>query len=179
MTRATANKSRKPVPPAAFFTPPERPRFFEGRLLTAADLSREQEYHIRMRRLHNLATLGAGVVAGLSVSEEPSGTGVIVSPGFAIDPWGREVVVPQSARLSRPALSPKPARRCFVILRYAEEWIEPVPVMGDSGSGAEPTIVRETYALSIEAKAPAADDPALVLRMLAPPTKRRLRRPGS
>ena len=39
-------------------------------------------------------------------------------------------------------------------------------------------IVQETYALSIETKAPAPDDPALVLRMLAPATKRRLRRPG-
>jgi len=178
MTRVTAGKPRRPVPPAVLLAPPQRPRFFDGRLLTAADLSREQEYHIGMRRLHNLATLGAGVVAGLAVTDEPGGGGVLVSPGFAIDPWGREVIVPVAERLARPAPRPKPARRCFVVLRYAEEPIDPMPTLGHAGSPVEPSAVRETYTMSIESKPPAPDDPALILRMLAPPTKRRLRRTG-
>lgn len=178
MTRATAAKPRLPLPHAELLVPPRRPHYFAGRLLTAEDFALEQEYHIRMRRLQNLATLGAGVVSGLTVSTDPVGSGVIVAPGYAIDPLGREIIVPHPVKVSRPTKTRKPARRWFVLLHYAEEEVLPTPLPGQT-EGETPmlnTTVRETFELTIEANAPAPDSAAIVLRMLTPPTKRRLRR---
>jgi hypothetical protein len=73
-----------------------RPHFFDGRLLTAADLEQEQQYQRDMRYLVNRA-LGLGVVEGLDVRVK--GDGIIVSPGFAIDAFGREVVLAEAVHL--------------------------------------------------------------------------------
>src|SRR6476659_1168112 len=70
--------------------PPRRVNFFEGLLLTAADLAAEQEYHRGMRYLHNRLH-GYGTVAGLEVTVT---RGLVrVSPGTGIDVLGREIVV--------------------------------------------------------------------------------------
>jgi len=74
-----------------------RPHFFEGRLLSSADLAQEQEYHRDMRYLANRA-LGFGVVEGLNVHVR--GDGITVSPGFAIDSHGREVVLAHAVHLA-------------------------------------------------------------------------------
>jgi hypothetical protein len=70
--------------------PPRRVNFFEGQLLTAADLAAEQEYHREMRYLHNRLH-GYGTVSGLDV--DVTRGQVRVSPGLAIDAFGREIVV--------------------------------------------------------------------------------------
>src|SRR5215475_421894 len=45
-----------------------RPRYFDGRFLTGADLTRDQDY-VRQRQADLARAGGAGVVAGLQVSE--------------------------------------------------------------------------------------------------------------
>lgn len=69
---------------------PRRVNFFDGLLLTAADLAAEQEYHRQLRYLHNRLH-GYGAVSGLDVTAGRGG--VRVSPGMAIDRLGREIVV--------------------------------------------------------------------------------------
>ncbi|MEO7233822.1 MAG: hypothetical protein ABIW80_00460 [Lapillicoccus sp.] len=64
--------------------------FFDGLLLSAADMAVEQEYGRRMRYLHNRLH-GYGTVWGLEV-EIVDGQ-VRVSPGLGIDQQGREIVV--------------------------------------------------------------------------------------
>lgn len=103
----------------------KRPIFFTGRLLDAATLAAEQEYHREKRRLHNLALLGSGVVSGLGVRVEPAGasaTGrVFVEPGYAIDPRGEEVSLPCGATLVLPAAF----EDAFVTLRFWEHACPP------------------------------------------------------
>ena len=69
---------------------PRRMSFFEGQLLSAADLAVEQEYHREMRYLHNRLH-GFGTVSGLEVVVKRGR--VRVSPGVGIDVLGREIVV--------------------------------------------------------------------------------------
>ena len=68
------------------FAGAKRPHYFDGQLLTAADFSQEQEYHLGQRRLHNRMLHGAGVVSGLRVSagETSSAPAIVVEAGFAL-----------------------------------------------------------------------------------------------
>lgn len=72
--------------------PVRRVHYFFGQLLRPEDLEAEQDYHRSMRYLHN-RLLGDGVVHGLDVTVGDGST-VVVSPGLAIDPCGRELVLP-------------------------------------------------------------------------------------
>jgi len=76
--------------------PPRRVNFFNGMMLTAADLAVEQQYHRDLRYLHNRLH-GYGTVSGLGVTVTKDD--VVVSAGLAIDPYGREIVVAQPLTL--------------------------------------------------------------------------------
>jgi hypothetical protein len=72
--------------------PVRRVNYFSGQVLTPEDLQAEQDYHREMRYRHN-RLLGHGVVHGLDITVGDGST-VAVSPGFAIDRCGRELVLP-------------------------------------------------------------------------------------
>jgi hypothetical protein len=55
--------------------PFERPRYFAGKLVTAADFELEQRYHIEKRLLLNRMLHGPGIVSGLGVTV---GDGILV-----------------------------------------------------------------------------------------------------
>src|SRR3954465_2034291 len=78
----------------------ERPHYFAGKLLTADDLELEQRYHIEKRWLLNRTFHGEGVVHGLEVA--PGKGTVSVSPGFALDEYGREIEVCERQQLPVP-----------------------------------------------------------------------------
>jgi hypothetical protein len=82
-------------------TPGERPRFFARQLVTAEDLTLEQEYFRNRMRLHNRLLHGWGAVCGLLVSPVAASEGgsieawkVRVCPGYAIGPSGDDIFVP-------------------------------------------------------------------------------------
>jgi hypothetical protein len=69
-----------------------RVTFTEQQTLHAQDLSAEQAYLISLRRLHYICFHGWGIVAGLSVeADEPLGPRI--EPGFAVDRFGRSLIV--------------------------------------------------------------------------------------
>lgn len=72
---------------------PRRNNYYYGQMLDVLQLQQEQGYGMQMRRLSNRLTLGHGVLCGLSLSGTEDQL-VCVSPGAAIDPHGRELVVP-------------------------------------------------------------------------------------
>jgi hypothetical protein len=80
----------------------ERVHFREQQILTHSDLSDEQTYLIAMRRRHNLAHHRWGIVQGLEL--ELVGDSVFLYPGFAVDGYGRELVVPTPVSLSATEL---------------------------------------------------------------------------
>lgn len=78
-----------------------RLNYFFGQLLTQRDLQAEQRFHLLLQRLGQREVLGTGTVAGLAVEHAP-GAGercVFLRPGLALDPDGRELLVPGDVRL--------------------------------------------------------------------------------
>src|SRR6266481_1512650 len=76
---------------------PRRNHFFYGKLLDELHLRMEQDYFNGKRWMLNRLALGRGVLCGLQVTAD--GKYLWVSPGVAIDAYGREIVVPQKVRV--------------------------------------------------------------------------------
>ena len=79
----------------------ERPRYYARQLITADDLTLEQEYFRSKLRTHNRLLHGWGVVCGAEVCRapqkdkkgEPEPWKVIVRPGYALDCCGNEIYI--------------------------------------------------------------------------------------
>jgi len=71
-----------------------RPSFFGGMLLTEDDLQAAIDYTVAKRKLTNRYVIGTGVVCGLEVKQDVCDPrSVIVSPGYAIDCCGNDILV--------------------------------------------------------------------------------------
>jgi hypothetical protein len=77
-----------------------RPRYFDGKFLTGADLTRDQDY-IRQRQADLARATGTGVVVGLDVSVEGSAGGehVVITPGHGVTPSGDLVMITTRRRI--------------------------------------------------------------------------------
>jgi hypothetical protein len=71
----------------------EKLHYYPRQFLTAPALQTEQNYHRDMRRRHNVAHHTWGIVVGLELKFDSNTGEVSLYPGFAIDGFGREIVV--------------------------------------------------------------------------------------
>ena len=71
-----------------------RTRYFDGRMLTGADLTRDQDY-IRQRQNDLAQASGTGVVYGLRValSDDPRGQTIVIEAGHGVTPSGAIVMI--------------------------------------------------------------------------------------
>jgi hypothetical protein len=78
-----------------------RPRYFDGRFLTGADMTRDQDY-IRQRQNDVARAAGTGVINGLRVSMTglPGGEAIRIEPGHGVTPTGDIVMVTQALTLT-------------------------------------------------------------------------------
>lgn len=83
--------------PAEFSTP-VRNRYFYGKLLDVFHFELETDYMNTKRALLNRLVTGWGVVCGLDVQLAEDGSAIVVTPGMALDGWGREIIVPAQSR---------------------------------------------------------------------------------
>ena len=138
----------------------ERNRYFHGKLMTARDMTADQDYVRRRLAAVSRGVLGAGVVAGLDVTGAEDDDGdlrVTVTPGVALDSAGRTVVVPEGTgqvTVHRPGVDdPFPigevtAEGVALTLRYDHCSTERVPAPGNEhagGDGSEYGRVVETF----------------------------------
>jgi hypothetical protein len=72
----------------------KRVHFRERQTLRRDDLADDQAHRIKARRRHNIAQHSWGIVRGLALAEDARG--VLLTPGVAIDGYGRELVVPEA-----------------------------------------------------------------------------------
>ena len=83
---------------------PERPAFFEGQILAAADLTSAVDYGRAEAARHDRYLHDWGIAEGLELTKVPDATGkyveVTLGPGMAIDGTGREIVVPTPVLLN-------------------------------------------------------------------------------
>ncbi|MEO1614985.1 MAG: hypothetical protein AAFV88_03995 [Planctomycetota bacterium] len=80
----------------------DRLRFFDGQRLFASDLQAIDARHQTMRELHNRTLHQAGIGYGLIVTGAKGQREVQISPGYAIDACGHEII------LIDPAIEPVP-----------------------------------------------------------------------
>lgn len=95
----------------------ERTSFHSGKLLTAEDLNREQEYFRNKLKRHNRMLHGFGVVSGFRVTM--AGGEVLVEPGFALDCEGNEIALSERRTIAPLSVSAS-GRVAYVNLRYDE-----------------------------------------------------------
>lgn len=151
-----------------------RNRYVHGKLLDVYHFELEQNYFNAKRWLINRMVGGYGVVCGLDVQPGDDGCSVVVSPGLAIDKWGREMLVPQGATVPIPvsattAPPPEPAEQMdcaddkyvHLCLCYHECLSNPVPVLGgccDETEACTPGTICERYEFVLKnGKAPAVE----------------------
>ena len=147
----------------------ERPRYFHGQLLTAQDFADEQDYFREKLRRHNRLLHGWGVVCGLSVTPAAGRCAVVVSPGYALDPCGDEILLEEEALLRLPRgwrdddlghevadESACPDGVWTVAIRYVEIPAYFVPAIGGSGDSdsLQASRIRESYDLCALATQP-------------------------
>jgi hypothetical protein len=121
--------------------PLTRNRYFAGQVLTADDLQNEQSYLQEKHRLHNRFLHGTGVVCGLVVKAVPgTNMSVTVSPGFAIDSTGWEILVPKSQTISLDDYSGD----VYLTVCYKETFTGSSPVPGQN-QGVEYSKVIESF----------------------------------
>src|SRR5690606_19966726 len=77
----------------------ERPRYYARQLVTASDLIQEQQFFLDKARRHNRMLHGWGVVCGLWVTPFDDEGVVCVEPGYALGPYGDELVVAEAVKV--------------------------------------------------------------------------------
>jgi hypothetical protein len=93
----------------------ERVRYYSRQLITADDMTVEQEYFRQKLRRHNRYLHGWGVVCGLDVKpmpEEGLPWQVRVCPGYAIGPQGDEIAIGNAVDFDLATGASKPADPC-------------------------------------------------------------------
>jgi hypothetical protein len=138
----------------------ERNNYYFGKLMTARDFTDEQSYLNEKRWMVNRLGLGWGVLCGLKVRPHARDRKkVVVEPGFAIDPYGHEILVCREETVDLPPddshteqSSPPGQKRSYLLylsIKYEECGVNPSPIMIDSCEGYKEECVynrtREGY----------------------------------
>ena len=157
-----------------FPTQSQRPRFYEGQYLGAADLTALVAYIRRLAAQHALGAHAWGIAVGLNLVEKPSPAGnnqvdVFITPGYAWDGFGRPIIVLAPYRIPAdlfqeitydPIIDQAgKGRRIEIWLRYHEEaTLNPQP--GFEVCDVEDALsrVQETYLVEVGAKLAHIDD---------------------
>jgi hypothetical protein len=155
----------------------ERARYFARQLLSAADLTADQQYVQAKLRRHNRLLHGWGVVCGAGVRAVPGKEWtVVVEPGYLLGPQGDEILIDDCTEvdLSRQGLDGNAASPCvdpidpwcssvrvdrrvgqrlFVAAAYAECPSRPVRVQpagcGCDDAGCEYSRTRDGFMLRV------------------------------
>ena len=139
----------------------ERPAYAPGMYLMRDDRVVEQDYFRQRLRRHNRRLHSWGVVCGLSVV--PAGDprrpwGLYVCPGYALGPYGDEIVVPARVFVdvqdhlwaSPVGVAPRVAH---IAIRYAEHAVRPIPAP-PGACGCDDTVyhasrIRESFRVDV------------------------------
>src|SRR5688572_1516282 len=86
----------------------ERPTYYEEQYLTADDLTDGVDYGRTQLARHALGAHTWGIAAGLQLKETPEpggGLSIYVLPGYAVDGYGRSIVVASPYRIPEEKFS--------------------------------------------------------------------------
>jgi hypothetical protein len=139
----------------------QRVNYFSGMQLGVDEFTAEQDYFLKKLHRRNRVLHGAGVVSGLRVALERTGSNarVVIGPGVAFNACGEEIEVREPASLPLPAQG----KSLLVLLHYAEQPCRPVPapvVDPQADLQARFSRITETFSVTL---APGTDDTAIGL----------------
>ncbi|MEM7585365.1 MAG: hypothetical protein AAF560_18390 [Acidobacteriota bacterium] len=103
-----------------------RVHYFDRQFLRTEDFVDEQNYHLAMRRRHNIGHHSWGIVHGLELMLDDDARPA-VSEGMAVDGYGRELILPERARLGVAAFDERDTDELDVWLLYDRVASEPTP----------------------------------------------------
>lgn len=141
---------------------PRRNNYFYGKLMDVPHFEMEQSYNNRKRWLLNRLGLGYGVLCGLNLTVKEKQ--ICVSPGVAIDTYGREIVVPNPVCIdpwtltdqwgspAPPPLSNTAAHEVVLTLGYRECHTDFMPVLVSDCNSTEqslPGTKVESYFIAV------------------------------
>jgi hypothetical protein len=162
----------------------ERVNYFPRQLLTADDMTADQQYFIAKLRRHNRYLHGWGVVCGLAVTIAPTAKSpwmVQISPGYALGPYGDEIYVPNAVNLDLAQCGPgaatdpcspgtllmtgtaKTGSLIYVAIRYEECFARPVQTLpggcGCNSNSCEPSRISDSYEIDCLGTLPPSAQP--------------------
>jgi hypothetical protein len=162
----------------------EHVNFFNRQLLTAEDMTAEQNYFLEKLRRHNRFMHGTGVVCGLAVTAAPfrgAPWRVEISPGYALGPYGDEIFVGEPVYFDLAAcltggatnpcepglITPGTSTTAYLAIQYADCLARPVQT-AFSGCGCDDdpcqySRVRDGFQLKCLAQLPPAPPPPVNL----------------
>jgi len=83
----------------------ERIQFFNGERLFAEDLQGLESFNREMRWLHNQSLHQAGVGSGFAVTGNVGDRQVLITPGYALDSEGQEIILTEQLVFAVPAVA--------------------------------------------------------------------------
>lgn len=129
----------------------ERPRYFEGQYIGAADLMAAVDYSRELAREAALAGQTWGICVGLDLVETANAEGgfdYFVLPGFAFDGYGRPIVVLAPAPVPASLFAGMASGNQRVWIRYDERQTRGLrPGWESCGSSDAYSRVRESFAI--------------------------------
>jgi hypothetical protein len=125
----------------------ERIVFYSGELLTAHDLTTLDGNNRELRWLHNRSLHNWGIGFGLDVQGSRGDTSVTVNPGYAVDSFGREIILSSPVQQPIPAVS-GPATY-YLVANYVDDANEPVEEQRSATACAPGGAVRLSNAPAI------------------------------
>jgi hypothetical protein len=148
---------------------PERNNYFYGLLMDVARFKKQETYFNQKRWLLNRLVLGSGVVCGLDVTLLETGF-ALITPGVAIDGFGREIIVPNQVSVNTLKLTDDQgnpagdaqAGTTIIGLVYAESLSDPVPVLVpdcDHPGNCACSTVREQFRILVRHADPNQPEP--------------------
>jgi hypothetical protein len=107
-----------------------RPSYFYGQLLTESDFSDEQNYLLGRHRRHNKFLHRHGVAQGFELQGKEDS--VVISPGYAIDCCGRELILNEAIEVKIQDLESP----LYVTIEHTEKETHDVPALDGSSISA-------------------------------------------
>ncbi|MEQ9363929.1 MAG: hypothetical protein RIF32_06790, partial [Leptospirales bacterium] len=153
---------------------PRRLRYFNGLIMKQEEFILEQDYHVRMRRLHNRFLHDGGIIEGLEVTIVNTPNEVLVAQGFALDRHtdpqfseriGRELYLTDDFEVDLSSY--QPGDEVWIWISYAEQEVGIVPDRG----GEEPIYIQETVVINHSTNEPPnrrAEDVVLAVVEIGP-----------
>jgi len=136
------------------YFPFERNKYYFGKLLTAKDFESEQRYFNDKRRFMNRLINSWGIVCGLGVVAADDAS-IVIQSGCALDPSGREIVIPETEVIKLSAIdgfSELESSVAYLTLQYDEQPADEVYSVIDNGenqSGTKFNKDKETFKLKL------------------------------